>query len=509
MRPTKSNLLRAASALGALSLMLTGSPALAAPLVAPFDGGDITRIKAAASSGDTGAMVRLGRIYETADGVDQDFAEARRLYGLAATKGGAEAMRRLGAMDAAGLGGPRSLTAARRWGAMAAARGDAIAMYRLATTEADPTAALDWYVKSAEAGCQEAMRELGDRYLKGKGIAEDHAAAARWYLKAALKGDAPSMEALQGLLETGDGAPKDEAAARAWSAKALDAKIATDIADAEAGESLAMFELGSDYFEGWDGAPTDAVKSAHWFRMAADHGHTPAAYFLGELYLGHGDAGAPRDTAKAIYWYRRAAAQGDRMSAHVLADLYESGDGVPADAVEAKLWRDRANALDAQVAAAKSRRAAALATAKDAETEPLDTLIADAPHEHPLAMMVLAHRLFEAGRKDEGVFWFYLGQLRWRAYLAADPDDSESQMFGQLFQTWAPTFSEYAGGDIAAMLRMFQAVLDWDAAHPDNFTPPGGARDQARQGLRALAAYTQAHADELRKQRASRGLPNK
>ncbi len=59
------------------------------------------------------------------------------------------------------------------------------------------------------------------------------------------------------------------------------------------------------------------------------------------------------------------------------------------------------------------------------------------------------------------------------------------------------------------MLKMFQAVLDWDAAHPDDFTAPGGARDQARQGLRALAAYTQAHADELRKQRASRGLPNK
>src|SRR5579872_3010843 len=415
MRPTTSRSLRAAGALGALALALAGPATLAEPLVAPFDGGDITAIKAAAVSGDQRGLVRLGRIYETGDGVDQDFAEARRLYGAAAAKGNAEAMRLMGAMAAAGLGAPRDLAAARRWWAMAAAKSDAIAMYRLATTEADPAAALDWYVKSAEAGCQEAMRELGDRYLKGKGIAEDHAAAARWYLKAAEKGDAPSMEALRALLETGDGAPRDEAAAQAWAAKAEDSKIATDIADAEAGESLAMFELGSDYFEGWDGAPKDPVKSAHWFRMAADRGHTPAAYFLGELYLGHGDTGAARDTPKAIYWYRRAAAQGDRMSAHVLADLYASGDGVPADAAQAKLWRDRADALDAQVAAAKTRRAAALATAKDAETEALDRLIADAPHEHPLAMMVLAHRLFNAGRKDEGVFWFYLGQLRWRA----------------------------------------------------------------------------------------------
>src|SRR5437660_1522939 len=122
MRWARSGTCGAAGAVAALALLLAASPGAAAPL-APFDGG--------------------------------------------------------------GLGVPRDLGKARRWWTMAAAKGDGIALYRLATTEADPAAALDWYVKSAEAGCQEAMRELGDRYLKGKGIAEDHAAAARWYLKAA------------------------------------------------------------------------------------------------------------------------------------------------------------------------------------------------------------------------------------------------------------------------------------------------------------------------------------
>ncbi len=164
MRPTTSHLLRAAGALGALWLMLTGSAALAAPLVAPFDGGDVTAIKAAASGGDVRAMVRLGRIYETADGVDQDFAEARRLYGLAAAKGGAEAMRRLGRH------GRRRSWRAPQPGRRAALVGDGRRQGRR-HIDVSPRhhrgrsgRALDWYVKSAEAGCQEAMRELGDRY---------------------------------------------------------------------------------------------------------------------------------------------------------------------------------------------------------------------------------------------------------------------------------------------------------------------------------------------------------
>src|SRR5215203_2937250 len=39
----------------------------------------------------------------------------------------------------------------------------------------------------------------------------------------------------------------------------------------------------------------------------------------------------------------------------------------------------------------------------------------------PVAYYARAAKLFQAGRRDEAVFLYYLGQLRFRTYLAANP----------------------------------------------------------------------------------------
>ena len=41
---------------------------------------------------------------------------------------------------------------------------------------------------------------------------------------------------------------------------------------------------------------------------------------------------------------------------------------------------------------------------------------------HPAAYYILAAKLFAGGKKDDAVFWFYLGQLRYRFHLAANPE---------------------------------------------------------------------------------------
>ena len=55
----------------------------------------------------------------------QDFAEAKRLLGLAAAQGDANAQCKLGGMHCTGKGGPEDFAEARRWFGLAALQGHA------------------------------------------------------------------------------------------------------------------------------------------------------------------------------------------------------------------------------------------------------------------------------------------------------------------------------------------------------------------------------------------------
>jgi hypothetical protein len=143
-----------------------------------------------------------------------------------------------------------------------------------------------------------------------------------------------------------------------------------------------------------------------------------------------------------------------------------------------------------------------------ARQEPLDDLIRDVEHAHPVAMFLLARRLFDVGRRDEAVFWFYEGQLRWRAYLRQNPDlrgpgspfhESEGERFQRLFDTIGPEINRYALSDGAALAKTLDRVLAWDASHPDDFTPNGPAKESRRQDARDFATYLVTHPDEVKR----------
>src|SRR5436190_8055163 len=96
------------------------------------------------------------------------------------------------------------------------------------------------------------------------------------------------------------------------------------------------------------------------------------------------------------------------------------------------------------------------AVAKQVATAPVDSLVRDVERMHPMAMMLLAKRLFDNDRKDDAVFWFYEGQLRWRSLLQQNGSragggpfsESESDRFGRLFETLGPDINGYAAGDV-------------------------------------------------------------
>ena len=72
------------------------------------------------------------------------------------------------------------------------------------------------------------------------------------------------------------------------------------------------------------------------------------------------------------------------------------------------------------------------------------------------------NRLWEAGRKDEAVFFFYLGQLRFRARLIANPNGDptgERALYDALMSAMGPPINQYAFGDMPALLATIDRVI--------------------------------------------------
>ncbi|MGA7328253.1 MAG: hypothetical protein WBX25_28135 [Rhodomicrobium sp.] len=135
--------------------------------------------------------------------------------------------------------------------------------------------------------------------------------------------------------------------------------------------------------------------------------------------------------------------------------------------------------------------------------------------EHPAEFYKLAAKLFRHGKKDEAVFIFYLGQLRYRARLLAHRDldpSGEPALFASLSEVVGRPINEYAFGDIPRLLSTIDAVLEYDRTHPDRFTPPSSfpeAWQQTREGLTKSKAKIERTADEIRAVRQKNGLPNR
>src|SRR4030095_8460235 len=134
---------------------------------------------------------------------------------------------------------------------------------------------------------------------------------------------------------------------------------------------------------------------------------------------------------------------------------------------------------------------------------------------HPAAYYVLASKLFEGGKKEEAVFWFYAGQLRYRFYLKAKPGlnpSGDPALFSSFSETLGRPLNEYAFGDIPRLAKTMEEVLKWDETHPNGFTSKTAhPQDYAeiRQGLVKLRDYVLQNQEQIKRQRSANGLPNR
>jgi hypothetical protein len=137
-------------------------------------------------------------------------------------------------------------------------------------------------------------------------------------------------------------------------------------------------------------------------------------------------------------------------------------------------------------------------------------------NQHPANFYILAEKLFAAGKKDEAVFWFYAGQLRYRVYLLVnqgklDPS-GDPALFASFSEVIGRPINEYAFGDIPQLVKTIDAVLAWDRSHANALTPRQKHRseyDQVAAGLTQMRDEIERKADSIRKTRAANGLENR
>jgi hypothetical protein len=137
------------------------------------------------------------------------------------------------------------------------------------------------------------------------------------------------------------------------------------------------------------------------------------------------------------------------------------------------------------------------------------------PASHPAMYYAYAKRLFAQARKNDAVFWFYVGQLRYRFYLLANPQlprDGDPAVMASLNATVGQSINEWAGGDPKRWAAAMERALQWDANNDNGLTSKTAQEKQWRETRAGLAALRdQVIRDEarIRAEREKHGLSNR
>jgi TPR repeat protein len=150
----------------------------------------VATYRKAADKGSSAAMVELGVLFGTGQGVAKDEAQARTLFERAAE-----------------AGNPRGVT-------------NLAALGNTGAAPSDPTKSRALLMKAAESNSAEAQYQLGMMMAEGIGGAKDDAGARVLFEKAAAQDHAAALERLGAFAESGRGGPQDAGAAKTYYEKA-------------------------------------------------------------------------------------------------------------------------------------------------------------------------------------------------------------------------------------------------------------------------------------------------
>ena len=101
----------------------------------------------------------------------------------------------------------------------------------------------------------------------------------------------------------------------------------------------------------------------------------------------------------------------------------------------------------------------------------------------PPVLYFLSSILFEQGKKDEAVFWFYAGQLRGRIDATICVDKSARAAIGALNQKFGSPINQYSFKNISLLTNTVEQVLAWEEKTPCHY-------DRRWINLHGMAAMT-------------------
>ncbi|MGQ8367283.1 hypothetical protein [Glaciecola sp. 1036] len=133
---------------------------------------------------------------------------------------------------------------------------------------------------------------------------------------------------------------------------------------------------------------------------------------------------------------------------------------------------------------------------------------------HPATYLILAAKLFGEDEKNEAVKWYYVGQIRFRAYLMANPElepSGDPALYSSLKYMIGSPINEYAGSDPDNWVALIDSALIWHAEKPNHFTPKDTNKEiykEIENGFNEIRNRVESSKDEIRKQRAENGLEN-
>jgi hypothetical protein len=113
------------------------------------------------------------------------------------------------------------------------------------------------------------------------------------------------------------------------------------------------------------------------------------------------------------------------------------------------------------------------------------------PASYPMAYYFYAGRLFKAGDKDDALFWYYVGELRYRFLLAATPNlppDGAPALFASLHESIGSLVADRNQVAPATSTRELQRALDWDASNENGVTSKSAYR---KEWLEVRAKFSQ------------------
>ena len=241
-----------------------------------------------ATAGDANARHLIGYLFERGLGVERNLSKALELYSAAASDGNTDAILALGDLAMGAPGVTRNIDKAIGWYRMGVESGDARAEARLGAIYADPAIgrrdmkrAITLFEAAAAKNDPDAHYALGVATIEGENGPIDYEMAARHFRAAATAGHPPAAYNLGVIYDTPHIGPPDALQAADWFKRA-----------ANAGYAPAMTALGLFAHRGdAPGQPAD------WFERAADAGD-PQGRFLYAVALAKGDGREP-DTRRA------------------------------------------------------------------------------------------------------------------------------------------------------------------------------------------------------------------